>query len=34
VLGDLDHAYWFGRRESAAFLNELDRERVRWEMTR
>ena len=31
VLGDLDHHEWFGCKKSAAFLNELDRQRMLWE---
>jgi hypothetical protein len=35
VLGDLDYEWWFGeRRPSAAFLDELDKERLYWEETR
>lgn len=31
VLGDVDYLYWFGKKPSSAFLNELDRERMLWE---
>lgn len=33
VLGALDHAEWFGRRESRAFVSELDDQRIYWEQT-
>lgn len=33
VLGTLDHLDWFGRKETAAFLNALDYHRMLWEDT-
>ena len=32
VLGDLDILYWFdGKRQTRAFMNELDYQRMLWE---
>lgn len=34
VLGEFDWREWFEHKESRAFMNELDQQRMLWEMTR